>query len=189
MFGDFNIGWDYAWWFPAVYLVVTAVIMVIYGKGFTRKFLRFPGAMFKGKIPTILSSTLFSRGILAYAIFLPLETGSAWLWIGLVFFSISTVLYGISVINFARTPLDEPVIRGMYRISRHPVQVLAIIMSVGIGIATLSWIIIIASVLLAIVSYPTFLVQERSCLEMYGSTYHKYMQRTPRWLGIPKEGS
>jgi len=41
---------------------MTIVIMVIYGKGFIKTFFRFPGVGFKGKLPTILSSTLFSRG-------------------------------------------------------------------------------------------------------------------------------
>jgi protein-S-isoprenylcysteine O-methyltransferase Ste14 len=28
--------------------------------------------------------------------------------------------------------------------------------------------------------------EERYCLEKYGSTYCKYLERTPRWLGLPK---
>jgi hypothetical protein len=28
--------------------------------------------------------------------------------------------------------------------------------------------------------------QERSCLEMYGDAYREYMDRTPRWIGMPK---
>ena len=101
MFGDFNIGWGYAWWFPAVYALITIVIMVIYGKGFAKKFFRFPGAKFKGRIPTIISSTVFSRGIMVYAIFIPLQTGAIWLWIGVTVFSISTILSAISMIDFA----------------------------------------------------------------------------------------
>ena len=186
MFAELSIGWGYAWWFPAVYMLITIVIMMVYGKGFTKRFLRLPGAKFKGKIPTILSGTLFSRGIMAYAIFIPFQTSTIWFWAGVSIFSISTVLTAISMINFATTPNDQPVTKGMYRISRNPVQVLAIIMLIGIGLATLSWIIIVACLLLAIISHPTFLVQERSCLEMYGDAYSEYMNRTPRWIGIPK---
>ena len=186
MFVQFSIGWGYAWWFPAIYILLTIVIMVIYGKGFTKKFLRLPGAKFKGKIPTIFSSTVFSRGIMAYAIFIPLQTGTIWFWIGVSIFSISIFLYAISMINFATTAHDQPVTKGLYRFSRNPVQVLAIIMLVGIGLATVSWIIIVASLLLAIISYPTFLAQERSCLETYGNAYREYLKRTPRWIGMSK---
>ena len=184
MFGDFNIGWDYAWWFPAIYALITVIFLVVYGKAFMKKFFRFPGGKFKWKIPTIVSSTVFSRGIVAYAIFLPLKIDSAWFWIGAVAIGISIILYAIAVYNFASAPNEKPVVRGMYRFSRHPIQVSAILMSLGIGAATTSWIIIIASVVLAGLSYPTFIAQERSCLEAYGNPYRDYMNRTPRWLGI-----
>ena len=186
MFVGLTTGWEYAWWFPAVYMLMTIVIMVIYGKGFIKTFFRFPGVGFKGKLPTILSSTLFSRGIMAYAIFVPLQTSTIWFWFGVTISSISVILSAISIVNFATTPYDQPVTKSMYRISRNPVQVLAIIMLVGIGLATVSWIIIVASLLLAIISYHTFLAQERFCLEMYGNDYREYMNRTPRWIGIPK---
>ena len=186
MFAELSIGWGYAWWFPAVYMLITIVLMVIYGKGFTKKFLRLPWTKFKGKIPTILSSTFFSRGIMAYAVFVPLQTGTIWFWTGVSVFSISTTLSAISMINFATTPQNKPVTKGMYRISRNPVQVLAIIMLIGVGLTVVSWIIILLSLLLAIISYPTFLAQERSCLEMYGDAYRDYIKRTPRWIGIPK---
>ena len=104
----------------------------------------------------------------------------------MVVFGISIIFTIFAMLNFATTPHNQPVVKGMYRISRHPVQVLAIIMSIGIGIATTSWIIIVASVVLALLSYPTFLAQERSCLETYGDSYRDYMNRTPRWLGISK---
>ncbi|MFC2001711.1 methyltransferase family protein [Chloroflexota bacterium] len=186
MFTELSIGWDYAWWFPAIYILITIAIMIIYGMGFTKRFFRLPGAKFKGKIPTIFSSTLFSRGIMAYAVFIPLQISTIWFWVGASIFAITTTLSAISMINFATTPPDQPVIKGIYRISRNPVQVMAMIMLFGIGLATISWIIIVASLLLVVVSYPTFLVQERTCLEMYGYAYSEYMHRTPRWIGIPK---
>jgi len=30
--------------------------------------------------------------------------------------------------------------------------------------------------------------EERFCLEKYGDAYRNYLNRTPRWLGIPKSG-
>ncbi|MFC2067351.1 hypothetical protein ACFLUO_09975 [Chloroflexota bacterium] len=72
MFAELTIGWDYAWWFPAVYVVITVGIMVVYGNEFTKRFFRLPSGKFKWKVPTIISSTLFGRGIMAYAIFYPL---------------------------------------------------------------------------------------------------------------------
>jgi len=30
------------------------------------------------------------------------------------------------------------------------------------------------------------LVEERHCLETYSEDYREYMNRTPRWIGIPR---
>lgn len=184
MFPFQEIGLDYAWWFPAIYLLVTVIVMIIYGKNFIKKFLQIPGSRFKGKIPTLISSTLFSRGLMFYAIVLPFRGDTAWFWIGMVIFGISIILYILALLNFATTRQDKPVTKGLYRYSRNPIQVLSVFMLIGIGLATLSWIMIAGAVLLAVISYPTFLMQERSCLEKYGESYHTYMKSTPRWIGI-----
>jgi len=30
--------------------------------------------------------------------------------------------------------------------------------------------------------------EERWCLDKYGDAYREYMDRTPKWIGIPKSG-
>ena len=117
-----------------------------------------------------------------YSIFVPLQLNTVWFWIGVLIFIFGAILTTLAMINFATTPHDQPVTKGMYLISRNPIQVLAVIMWVGVRIATTSWIIIAASLLLAIVSYPSFLVQERSCLKLYGNAYYEYMKSAPRYL-------
>jgi len=38
-----------------------------------------------------------------------------------------------------------------------------------------------------IIYIPAFIYfEEQSCLEKYGDAYHEYMDRTPRYIGIPK---
>jgi protein-S-isoprenylcysteine O-methyltransferase Ste14 len=180
---ELSIGWGYAWWFPATYALITILMVAIYGRDFAKRFLRFPVTKsIKQKIPVMLSATLFGRGLMIYSIFVPLQLNSTWFWIGISIFIIGVILSTITMINFATTPHDQPVTKGMYRISRNPIQVLAMIMWIGVGIATTSWIIVAASLLLAIVSYPSFLAQERACLEIYGDAYQKYMKSTPRYL-------
>jgi protein-S-isoprenylcysteine O-methyltransferase Ste14 len=161
------------------------VLFIIYGRDFAKRFLRFPGSKsIKGKILSMLSFTLFGRVLMLYSIFVPLRTDSSWFWVGILIFSFGTILTTISMVNFATTPLDQPVTKGMYRISRNPIQILAMFMWIGVGMATHSWVIIIASSLLALLYYPSFLAQERYCLETYGEAYKEYMKTTPRYLLI-----
>lgn len=163
-------------------------MVAIYGKGFSKRFFRLPvSKSIKPKIPVMLGATLFGRALMVYSIFVPLRLHTPWFWIGIWIFGVCAVLSATAMINFAKTPQDQPVTRGMYRVSRNPIQVLAVIMWTGVGIATGSWIILLACVLLAIVSYPSILAQERSCLEIYGEAYREYMKRTPRYLGFGKK--
>ncbi|MFC1935397.1 methyltransferase family protein [Chloroflexota bacterium] len=183
LLSEISIGWEYAWWFPAVYALITIVVITIHGRAFVKRFFRFPeSTSFKGKIPTTLSATLFGRVLMICSVFVPLQLNTVWFWIGVLIFTVGAILTTLAMIDFATTPHDQPVTKGMYRISRNPVQVLAMIMWVGVGIAATSWIVIVASLLLAIVSFPSFLVQERSCLKLYGNAYYEYIRSTPRYL-------
>lgn len=183
LLSELSIGWEYAWWFPATYALITILMVAMYGRDFAKRFLRFPGSKsIKQKIPIMLSATLFGRALMIYSIFVPLQLNTKWFWIGVLIFIIGAILTAIAMINFATTPHDQPVTKGMYRISRNPIQVLAMIMWIGVGIATTSWIIVAACILLGIVYYPSFLAQERSCLEIYGDVYQEYMKSTPRYL-------
>jgi protein-S-isoprenylcysteine O-methyltransferase Ste14 len=188
IFSKINIGWDYAWWFPAAYALLTLTMIAIYGKVFSRKFFHIPSSKsLKQKIPYILGAALFGRALMVFSIFIPLKLNTTWFWIGILIFLVGTVLSAIAMVTFARTPEDQPVTKGFYRLSRHPIQLLAIIMWIGVGIATTSWIILAACLLLAFVSYPSFLAQEKYCLQEYGETYQEYMNSTPRYLSFESQ--
>jgi protein-S-isoprenylcysteine O-methyltransferase Ste14 len=96
----------------------------------------------------------------------------------------SLVLYIITLINYASTPPDQPVTKGIYRISRHPQQVLTEILLVGCGIATDSYLIILLCIIQTILLYRSMKVQERNCIERYGKPYEDYLEKTPRFFII-----
>jgi protein-S-isoprenylcysteine O-methyltransferase Ste14 len=56
----------------------------------------------------------------------------------------------------------------------------------GSGIAAVSWLFILLSVMMALCFYQEAVIEERYCLDKYGSAYQEYLQKVPRWLGVPK---
>jgi protein-S-isoprenylcysteine O-methyltransferase Ste14 len=56
----------------------------------------------------------------------------------------------------------------------------------GIGIACASWLFLLLMLVLMIVMITQVSGEEHSCLALYGEQYRQYLDRTPRWLGIPK---
>ena len=83
-------------------------------------------------------------------------------------------------------PLDRPATEGLYRISRNPIYLSTFLIDIGIGIACASWIYLLYAMIEIILQHMTLGAEERWCLEKYGDAYREYMNRTPKWIGIPK---
>jgi protein-S-isoprenylcysteine O-methyltransferase Ste14 len=126
--------------------------------------------------------------LIIYSIFLPLPLGTPLLYAGIALFVVGLIICVIARIPWRTTPIDEPITKGLYRYSRHPIYIGVFVQYIGIGIASASWLfllLIIVSMILSILCTPA---EERFCLEKYGDTYLKYMNKTPRWIGMPKSG-
>jgi protein-S-isoprenylcysteine O-methyltransferase Ste14 len=124
-----------------------------------------------------------------YSILLPLQLGTAWLYVGLFIFVLGLVMTLMTTYNFAATPLGEPVTRGIYRISRHPIYLSGLVLYAGIGIACASWVLLLFAVLWIAFWQIVVPAEERFLLEKYGNAYREYMKRTPRWIGLPRAGT
>jgi len=125
--------------------------------------------------------------LIIYSIFVPLKLGTAWFYAGLPIYLLGLISYAMVWVGFATTPPDKLVTKGIYRYSRHPMVLSTIILFVGIGIATASWIFLLLPVVYMITPLLRMVeAEERHCLKFYGDAYREYMNRTPRYIGIPK---
>jgi len=123
-----------------------------------------------------------------YSIFLPLQIGTAWFYIGLVIFISALVMSLMTTISFATTPVDKPVTSGIYRISRHPIYFSGFLLNLSIGIVCASWVIMLCAILWIVFFHIVVPTEERFLIGQYGDAYREYMNRTPRWIGMPKSG-
>jgi protein-S-isoprenylcysteine O-methyltransferase Ste14 len=129
---------------------------------------------------------LFSLASIIYSIFLPLKVGTAWLYIGLIVYLLGMIFNIVAGINFVNTPIDRPATEGLYRMSRNPIYLSTYLIDIGIGIASASWIYLLYVMIEIILQNITLSAEERWCLEKYGDAYREYMDKTPKWIGIPK---
>jgi protein-S-isoprenylcysteine O-methyltransferase Ste14 len=135
---------------------------------------------------TFMISMVVMLVLIAYSVFLPLRLGTAWFYAGLVIYLVGLVLYLTAVVNIATTPLGQPWTKGIYRYSRHPMTISSFLAWVGASIASGSWILLLLSVVFVVLQPAEANAEERGCLETYGDEYLEYLNRTPRWIGIPK---
>lgn len=119
---------------------------------------------------------------LVFLCFAPLKTGSAIFLTGSCVSLTGLVGIVIFLFNYRDTPLDQPVTKGLYRISRHPqivsttLVVLGVCMAVGSGMAVLF--LLIAKIL----EHHGILAEEKACLEQYGAPYKAFLEKVPRYF-------
>ena len=178
-------------WILTLYLPLTPLIMKLIDK------LVGTGDIFKKtgysatynkteKIINILVSYVLFFGLFIYSIFLPLQLGTAWFYVGLALCVLWVVTNTIAMVNIAHIPLGVLWTKGLYRYSRHPAYLAIFLILIGAGIASVSWIFLLFSIVFIILCVIAAIAEERACLEQFGTAYREYMNITPRWLGIPK---
>ncbi len=123
--------------------------------------------------------------LLLYSIFLPLQVGTIWFYLGLSIFIFGVILFKVAGLPWASRPARKPVTSGIYRYSRHPYYLAMFIQLIGIGLASASMVFLLALILLIVPMSVLMGREETFCLEMYGQTYREYMEITPRWIRIP----
>ena len=132
-----------------------------------------------------ISQLIFLASVI-YSVFLPLKLNTAWFYLGLLVYLFGMIFTIIAGTHLDTTPIDRPATKGLYRISRNPLYLGTFLIFIGIGIAGASWLYLLL-IAVFIVLYDILIApKERWCLEKYGDSYREYMNRTPRWIGIPK---
>ena len=121
-----------------------------------------------------------------YSIFLPLKLGTMWFYVGLPIALIGLVMLTIVMLNFATTPWDKAITKGFYHYSRHPMYITTTLFLLGVGIASASWLFLLLSIVFTVLNTFRAINEERFCFKRFGQAYREYMNRTPRWIGIPK---
>jgi protein-S-isoprenylcysteine O-methyltransferase Ste14 len=124
--------------------------------------------------------------LIIYSIFLPLELWTAWFYVGLAVYLLGLIISIVALVSVASTKPGEPFTTGVCRYSRHPISLGTLLPFIGIGIASASGLFLLITVVSIILSILVVPAEERFCCEKYGDTYRQYIERTPRWLGLPK---
>jgi protein-S-isoprenylcysteine O-methyltransferase Ste14 len=139
------------------------------------------------KVVMLITHIILMPFTIIYSFFVSLKLGTIWFYVGVPISALGIVMGFMAGFSFATAPLDKPMTKGVYSISRNPMYFSGFLEYLGIGICCLSWVFIVCAVA-EIVSYHIGVVQseEPYLVEKYGDAYREYMKRTPRWIGIPK---
>lgn len=182
----FKIGVWNAWLFMIIYPLQWLAVVILPGQvvertGHANEIIRNR----RDRVMAFLTQALWI-GATLYSIFLPLRTGTPWLWAGLGLFVIGLIILVLASLNVALTPPDKPFTTGIYHFSRHPMYLSMLIVYLAVSLASLSWLFALITIATFFLQYHQSAREEHYCLEKYGQVYRDYMKGTPRWFGNPK---
>lgn len=140
------------------------------------------------RIVNVITHLIILPFTLIYSIFLPLKLGTGWFFAGLPIYCIGLIMVLLFSVSFSTAPLDEPLNKGVYAISRHPGYFGSFLGYVGVGIACASWVFLLCALVWIVSMHFAAVEEERFLLQKYGDSYREYMKRTPRWIGLSKKG-
>jgi protein-S-isoprenylcysteine O-methyltransferase Ste14 len=182
----FEIGVWNAWIFMSVFVIQMLVMFLLGKQVWSRS--SVPAAVARNgaeKRAGIIGNAIWGLATL-YSIFLPLKLGTLWFSIGFPIFFLGVMIIAIATADFAVTPPEMPITQGSYAFSRHPLYLSSFLIYIGTGIAAASWLFLLLGLANIFWVRTEARVEERYCLERYGDSYRRYMNRTPRWLGLPR---
>ncbi len=179
---EFKIGLLNAW-LGAAPILVAGLIFMVANKKAGKRAIDMSWYSTKEKImawPCMLGY----YGTILYSITVPLKLGTIWFYSGLIVYIAGMIPLIVAYFNYAAAPLDAPIVKGIYRISRNPLYFFTVLALFGLSIASASWVMLLLVILYNIFQHAIILGEERFCLEKYGETYGEYMNNVPRYLFI-----
>lgn len=169
------------WLLAAIFYLVFGILLLIFPKPVVARLYDRSGQPDRSTLRRVLGMLLFLVW-LTLAILTPLRSGSLALGVGLAVYGLGLIGFVVALLNYRSTPLDQPVIAGLYRISRHPQQFTLSVAFLGISIAMGSWPALALMTIGVIGAHARVRAEEQACLQKYGESYRRYMDRVPRYF-------
>jgi protein-S-isoprenylcysteine O-methyltransferase Ste14 len=178
---EFNLGLLNGWLLLVFFYAVFGILLLSFQKNVVaRLYDRSAWSKRQKTLSAIGKLLIFSW--FALAILTPLKIGHVVFVLGGALYLLGLLGFVLSLLNFKDTPLDQPVTKGLYRISRNPQQVSILLSYLGISIALGSWVAVILITIGAFMSHIRVIAEERSCLLQYGDSYRQYLEQVPRYI-------
>lgn len=179
--GNLKIGLYNAWLPITCFLVIMYIFPFLINKAGTKRAINTSWYGKKEKISSVISM-LFFYALPVAGILTPLKTGTFFFYVGMIIYAIAFIPYLIANINYVKAPLNEPIVKGVYRISRNPMYFFSGLIMLGICIATACWLMLIILTCYLIATHSITISEEHYCIKTYGEKYKEYMKKTPRYF-------
>ena len=182
----FKIGVWNAWIFMSIF--VLQMLVIIFARKSVSERSHVPKKVQRNRLERYTGIIAHISWLLAlgYSIFLPFQVGTIWFYIGLFVFIFGLILMTMATIDFITATPEQLIKKGAYRFSRHPIYLATFLICLGAGVASVSFIFIFLSIIMAFCLNKEALIEERYCFDKYGRAYQEYLNNVSMWINLPK---
>ncbi len=178
---EIRFGLINGWIYFVFYLVVFIIIMSTCSKEVRKRLYDRSLWDKKTKIITAIGK-LFSFANIIMIFFGVIQYRTVEFIVGTILYSIGLIGLVIAIINYRNAPLDKPITRKLYKISRNPQIVMLYLIIAGMILVIGSWINLIFLFISVICAYFSILGEEKALTGQYGESYLNYKKQVPRYF-------
>jgi len=185
LISTFKIGWLNGWILLCLIYLIFGILLLAFPKDVRVRLYEYDRASWsKTQRAFYVIGKLLALICFVMIIFTPLKIRANIFIPGIILFALGLAGFITALFNFKNTSPNQPVTRGLYRISRHPQVIMLFIMSIGICIAIGSWLVLFIMIVSSLFLHFRDLAEEKACLERYGDAYRNYIKLVPRYFLI-----
>jgi len=181
LFPEIKLGLLNGWIYFVFYLIVFAITMSTCSREVKKRLIDRSLWDKKTKIITAIGK-LFSLANIIMIFLASLQIGTFEFIIGTVLYLIGLTGLVISIINYRNAPLEKPITRRLYKLSRNPQILMIFITFTGMVLIIGSWINLIFLCITVITTHFSILGEEKALTEQYGESYLEYKNQVPRYF-------
>ena len=178
---EIRFGLINGWIYFVFYLVVFIIIMSTCSKEVRKRLYDRSLWDKKTKIITAIGK-LFSLANIIMIFFGVIQYRTVEFIVGTILYSIGLIGLVIAIINYRNAPLDKPITRKLYKISRNPQIVMLYLIIAGMILVIGSWINLIFLFISVICAHFSILGEEKALTGQYGESYLNYKKQVPRYF-------
>ena len=174
--GLFNV------WIPLIlYSIIVFGLMFTFKKDIRKKFFDRSNIP-RRYLPIVIIHKSSSLFLIILFFLSPIAINVPTLAAGSFLFIVGISIAISAMLSFSKTPIDGPVVSGLYKFSRNPQDVGISIVILSICIMTNTISLLILFLINKILSHALTLSEENQCLLKYGKPYEEYMKKVPRYF-------
>jgi len=181
LFPELKIGWLNGWWAIVLLGLTDGILFLVFPKDVVRRLWDRSGWSQKQQAFTIAGKlcALVCLGLLTLT---PLKIGTPAFVVGVILTALGLIGLVKALYDFRNTPLDEPVTRGLYGVSRQAQIVMSSMVLLGGCIAIGSWAAVAFWTVARLTEHFGILAEEEVCLKQYGESYRLYLEQVQRYF-------